>query len=308
MVAVRSLSCVVLLILVTACGNVEIKRSIDTEKCVIDSKIQSFDGTQLVADCYPGSGPAVLFIHGAFQSRVVWTPQVQSLAGRYQLVTYDLRGHGESDRPQLDVAFNRPGIPGRDVEAILDHLGVEQVVLVGWSFGSIVASDAAVQLGAPRVAGIVLVSGTIESNTDRNRENFGSLVDEVAAMQKSGGDSAFLESTRTFIADSYVSGAWDPDLFDLVLAANMSLSPDERARVVQRPPYRYASELNTLDIPVLLIHGDADNVFRIDSSVAAGDDLINSTFLRYEGTGHWPFLEMSDRFTRDLTAFVESVR
>ena len=279
-----------------------------SKRCAQDVAVTSFDGTKLAADCYPGNGKTIVLIHGAFQSRVVWERQIESLAGRYQLISYDLRGHGESGRPTSAEAFSENRVPGRDTEAVLDYFGVSRAVIVGWSFGSIVASDAAVQLGADRVAGLVLVSGTIESNTQRNRENFGPLSREIAAMRSEGGVAADEDAARRFVSDSYQVGKWDPQLLDRVLKANLSMSPEERTRAVLRPSHRYASKLNSLGIPVLLIHGKADNAFSVDSSIAAHEDLGHSALIKYEHTGHWPFLEKSDRFNTDVARFVDSVR
>ena len=162
-------------------------------------------------------------------------------------------------------------------------------------------------LGADRVAGLVLVSGTIESNTERNRSNFGELSLAVTAMRNAGGEKANLDATQKFLTESYRAGEWDPRLYDRVLAANLSLSSSERSRAVQRPSHRYASELNALGVPVLLIHGDADNLFSVESSRAAHADLVHSELLEYADTGHWPFLERSRRFDTDVAAFADSV-
>ena len=277
-----------------------------TNNCVANVSIKSFDGTKLVADCYPGKGPTVMLIHGAFQSRVVWQKQVQSLAGRYQLVLFDLRGHGESERPQTIASYNGLHTPARDVQAIVNHFNLAEVVLVGWSFGTIVASDAATYLGRDKVAGLVLVSGTAESATERNRQQFGSLMTEVDAMFQ---DDVAAESiaVERFVRDSYLLGTWDEDIFQQVLDVNKHFTPSDRSLVVARPTQRYAEQLNESKLPVLLIHGEQDQVFKVDASLASHSELKQSTLTLYEQTGHWPFIEQAERFNADLSAFVEAV-
>ena len=277
-----------------------------TNRCVKNVSIQSFDGTKLVADCYPGTGSTVMLIHGAFQSRLVWQKQVQSLAGKYQLVLFDLRGHGESERPRTIESYNGLHTPAQDVQAVINHFKLSEVVLVGWSFGTIVASDAVAYLGRDKVAGLVLVSGTAESATERNRQHFGSLMSEVGAMFHDDVEAESIAVER-FVRDSYRLGEWDEALFQQVLDVNRQLSPSDRSLVVARPTQRYAEQINQSNIPVLLIHGEQDPVFKIDASLAAHSELNRSTFTVYAQTGHWPFVEQAERFNADLSTFVEAV-
>src|SRR5690348_12008252 len=83
-----------------------------------------------------GSGdPAVLFIHGAFEDRTYFAPQVAHLAPRRRVVTLDLRGHGASDAPagvsMMDFAA--------DVLGVAEAAGVERAILCGHSMGGVVA-------------------------------------------------------------------------------------------------------------------------------------------------------------------------
>lgn len=276
--------------------------------CQQNARVSSVDGVELRADCYPGRGPAVVFIHGWSQSRVVWTPQIAAMLGERKLVSYDLRGHGESDRPVSEQAFLGKEVPSRDLESVLDHFGIAEAVLVGWSFGASVATESAAILGSDRVVGLVLVSGSIESASPRNAKNFGPLASLVGAMTQDmtqdDRKTEELAAVEQFLKDSYIAGEWDPALYQRVLDANMSLTPAERRRVSQRPPGYFAAVLNDLKLPVLLIHGENDNVFSMQSSIAAHAELDHSTLHIYEDTGHWPFLERPVLFSEHLRALL----
>ena len=80
------------------------------------------------------AGPEILFIHGFSQSHLSWMRQVDSdLAKEFRIVTYDLRGHGNSDKP-LDAARYRDSKAwGDEVQAVIDSAGLKRPVLVGWS-------------------------------------------------------------------------------------------------------------------------------------------------------------------------------
>ncbi|MEO1202999.1 MAG: alpha/beta hydrolase [Pseudomonadota bacterium] len=273
----------------------------------MNATITSFDGTALRGDCYGGPEPALVFVHGAFQSRQVWKHQIDAFRGANRVIAYDLRGHGRSARPQSDTAYRADWTPARDVAAVLDHFGAQRAILIGWSFGSIVAADAAVHLGRERIAGLILVSGTIESATPRNGSNFGPVSRESISGLGSADPAVRRAATRRYLQDSYRYGQWDPVMFDTALEANLEFTATERALVVARPEHRYAEALRSTGMPVMLIHGDADGVFLADSSVAAATELPDATLKLYPDTGHWPFLERPARFNADVREFAQTI-
>lgn len=278
---------------------------VKSDPCRQSQQILTRDREWLVADCYPGKEPAIVFIHGWSQSRVVWEKQIAAFAGSRSLVSYDLRGHGDSARPQEASSFLGDWIPAQDLKAVLDHFGIEQAVLVGWSFGSIVAANSAVFLGSERIRGVVLVSGTVESGTQRNLENFGPLMTELAPMSQPAPIEREKAAVHRFLSESYRFGSWPEGLYERVFDANMRLTAAERSLVAQRPRQVFADDLNRLGIPVLLIHGADDPVFSAESSRQGHADLDNSVLNIYEDTGHWPFIEQASRFNSDLRSFIE---
>ena len=104
------------------------------------------------------AGPEILFIHGFSQSHLSWMRQVDSeLAKEFRIVTYDLRGHGNSDKP-LDAARYRDSKAwGDEVQAVIDTAGLKHPVLVGWSYAGRVISDYLATHGAGQLAGINFV-------------------------------------------------------------------------------------------------------------------------------------------------------
>ncbi|WP_322817451.1 alpha/beta fold hydrolase [Tepidiforma sp.] len=81
-----------------------------------------------------GSGPPVLLSHGYSATSQMWHGQVQALADRYQIITWDMRGHGQSDSPDDPAAYSEAHTVA-DMAAILDSLGVQSAVIGGLSLG-----------------------------------------------------------------------------------------------------------------------------------------------------------------------------
>src|SRR5690349_6101948 len=87
-------------------------------------------------------GRPILFIHGWSQSHLCWRKQVaSSLGNEFRLVAFDLRGHGMSEAPSQSQHYTRAGLWAYDLAAIIDELGLERPILVGWSYGAFVICD-----------------------------------------------------------------------------------------------------------------------------------------------------------------------
>src|SRR5215217_1032079 len=82
------------------------------------------------------NGPEIIFIHGFSQSHLSWIKQVTSeLANEFHMVTYDLRGHGNSDKPFEAERYRDSKTWGDELQAVMDATGLKRPVLVGWSYG-----------------------------------------------------------------------------------------------------------------------------------------------------------------------------
>ncbi len=88
-----------------------------------------------------GQGEPILFIHGLGSSGRDWEPQVEFFAPHYQVITYDVRGHGQSGRPP--GPYSVP-LFAADAAALVDALGVAPLHVVGISMGGMIAFQLAV--------------------------------------------------------------------------------------------------------------------------------------------------------------------
>ena len=81
-----------------------------------------------------GTGPAVLLSHGYSATTRMWAGQVEALKNRYRVITWDMRGHGQSDSPDDPKAYSEAATVD-DIAGILNHLGVDKAVIGGLSLG-----------------------------------------------------------------------------------------------------------------------------------------------------------------------------
>ena len=81
-----------------------------------------------------GDGPAILMTHGFVASTGMWDGQVTAFRDAYRLVRWDMRGHGRTECPDDPSAYGQD-ITVADMVAILDHLEIDQAIIVGHSLG-----------------------------------------------------------------------------------------------------------------------------------------------------------------------------
>jgi pimeloyl-ACP methyl ester carboxylesterase len=152
----------------------------------------------------------VLLIHGLSQTAWIWAPVARRLAAAVPTVAMDLRGHGLSDAPTEDGAYDLD-VLAEDVTAVAEGSGLlgapeARVVLVGHGFGAVVAAGAAAALG-PRCAALVLVDGgweDLEIASGMDADEFLRGLDEPPEVMR---------SLRAFLADrrGFDPSTWDAD-------------------------------------------------------------------------------------------------
>ena len=107
-------------------------------------------------------GPPLLFIHGWSQSDLCWLNQVSGdLADTFRMVTFDLRGHGLSEKPPGPEYYADGQLWADDLASVIDQTGLDQPVLVSWSYGGYVVADYLRAYGDTHISGINLAGSAM---------------------------------------------------------------------------------------------------------------------------------------------------
>jgi pimeloyl-ACP methyl ester carboxylesterase len=116
-----------------------------------------------VSYCEHGGGPRpIVLIHGLLMDSRMYTKLAPTLAAHgHHVITVDMLGHGISGQPHSMTEYSMPQF-GRDVIALLDHLGLPQAVIAGTSLGANIALEVAVAAPA-RVRGLVIEMPVLEN-------------------------------------------------------------------------------------------------------------------------------------------------
>jgi len=269
--------------------------------------IETADRTSLFVTEW-GSGPPVVFTHAWGLRSDEWNYQVPALAAAgLRCVLYDRRGHGRSDRPATGYDIDTMA---DDLAAVIEHFELWGVTLVAHSLGSKEVIRYLTRHGDSRVARLVLVAPTtpLISRTADNPDGIDPVLIEanyqaVAADvpkwcadfeaagpyfgSSPGGSRGLVDWTTRMIVDT--------PLPVLLETYRLNANADMRA------------ELQKIQVPALIIHGDQDASAPIDLTGRKTADLIPRASLTvYPGAGHGLYASDHDTLNADLLAFIRA--
>ena len=252
-------------------------------------------------------GPPILFIHGWSQSHLCWAKQYQSaLADEFRLVAYDLRGHGMSEAPLEPEHYTDGRLWADDLAAIIDQLGLERPVLVGWSYGGFIICDYLRAHGQDRIAAIDFVAAV----TTLGEAAFGTLIgpgflDHIADATADDLPTS-IQGMRALVRTFPVK-PFPPDEVETLLASSMTVPARIRANLVARQ-IDGDDVLRTLEVPLLVTQGRADTIVlpAMAEHVLATCPTAEPSW--YEAVGHTAHLEQPERFNRELADLTRRAR
>ncbi|MFC6157207.1 alpha/beta fold hydrolase [Kribbella jiaozuonensis] len=244
-----------------------------------------------------GSGQPVVLIHGYPLSGASWEKQERVLlqAG-YRVVTYDRRGFGKSGQPTIGYDYDTFAA---DLNALLEYLDLTEVALVGFSMGTGEVTRYLGTYGSGRVTKAVLM-GAIPPfllKTGDNPEGVdGAVFDEIKAAIVKDRPAYFKDFLDNFYNVDVLGGtriseqAWQ-DSFTVAIGASAYAAH----ACVDTWLTDFRDDLPKIDVPTLLIHGDADRILPYAATAARLPGLIKDLrFVTVEGGPHniaWTFPE-----------------
>jgi pimeloyl-ACP methyl ester carboxylesterase len=258
-----------------------------------------------------GEGPALLMIYGIAGSSRAWREVMPTLAHDYTVIAPDLIGHGRSAKPVGDYSLGAYASGMRD---LLGVLGVERATMVGQSFGGGVALQLAFEHpeccerlvlvdsgGLGREVSWVLRLMTLPGTEFIMPALFPTLVRER------GNDISRMLYNRG-VRMARIGEMWSA-------YASLTESANRQAfvrtiRAVIDPGGQTVSAMDRLHLaaqmPTLIVWGDNDTIIPVSHAHAAHGAIPGSRLEIIEGCGHFPHVEVPERFLQLLLAFLET--
>ena len=242
-----------------------------------------------------GAGPnALLLVHGHPFNRTMWQPQLEHLLHRgWRVIAPDLRGYGGSSVvPGMTTLDDFAS----DLAALLDHLGINDVVIGGLSMGGQIVM-AFSQLFPQRVRGILLAATFPQSETENGKRRRNEMADRLL---REGIDGYAHEVLPSMLAPRSIEAM--PHVAEHVLAMMRSTAPEGAAAALRGRAERpdYSASLAALNVPGLIVVGSEDAFTTRADAERMHALLRGSELLWLEGVGHMPNLEQPAEFNAAL--------
>lgn len=248
-----------------------------------------------------------MLIHGWPLNGASWEKQEAALlAAGHRVITYDRRGFGASDKPSFGYDHDTFAA---DLDAVLTRLDLRDVVLVGFSMGSGEVTRYLGTYGSERVSRAVLL-GVLPPfllKTDDNPGGVDGIVFEKIRGAIRADRPAFIAG---FLADFYNVDVLGGDrVSDQVVqySWNVGVSASAKATVDCVPTWLtdFRADLPKIDVPVLIIHGDADRTLPLRSTaVPLSKAIAGARLVVLEGAPHGLIWTHATEVNKELLTFI----
>lgn len=238
-----------------------------------------------------GQGRAILLTHGHMSGRTAWDGQHQALGDRYRVISWDIRGHGQTDVPD-DPAQYSLELTVADIRALLGHLGIEGAVIGGLSLGGYVSL--AFYFAHPEmVEALVICDSGPGYRNAQTREQWNERAFARAAELEAKGLESLASRSRE------VSETRSRHRSARALAhATRGILAQQGSTVIDGLP--------SIAVPTLVIVGDHDAPFLAPCEYIA-KKVGGARLETIAGAGHSSNLDQPEAFNRVLGDFLDSL-
>lgn len=245
------------------------------------------DGVQIYYEVH-GEGPALLLTHGYSATSAMWEGQVEPLSKRFKLITWDMRGHGQTDSPQDQGAYSEAATVA-DMAALLDAAGARSAVIGGLSLGGYMSL--AFHLKHPeRTRALLIIDTGPGYRKDEARDGWNATsirrAEKLEAEGLPTGGSAEVRMARHRSAEGLAKAA--------------------RGMLTQRDS-RVIDSLPGIRVPSIVIVGENDTPFLAASDYMAAK-IPGAKKAVIPNAGHAANIDQPELFNAALLGFLEEQR
>ena len=255
-----------------------------------------------------GKGQPILFVPGWTMTTKLWKKQVQALSKDHQVITMDFRGHGNSSKTLSNHTIPRYA---KDVRALIDHLKLDKVVLVGWSLGGPVLFSYWEQFGPEKIKALGFVdtapsaSPSVSSGSHgAGNIEFDKMNETLMALASARRDMAF-----GFISGCFKEGNASKKDVEWILSEHLKTPTAIATAIFSDYFYRdFTDTLKKITVPTIVFSGSSP---LSKDSVKVGQwmssQIPKATFVPFEKGGHMLFYEQPDKFNAALATFIKGI-
>lgn len=252
-----------------------------------------------------GEGGPIFLIHGWTMNHKFFRHNIPELSRTHRVVTMDIRGHGHSGKQETNLSLSQAA---RDARRIIDHLGLDNVTVVGWSMGTSLIHNYFDQFGGEKLKGAVFIDMTPYLVNEGGWEHgvFGSLDYRAAYALERDIFEDRLTVEEAFIPACFKGGEVPDEETKEWWTRESMLTPTSVmvAFWTSMVAHDWREQLSSIPVPVLLCYGAHSALYPTKIRDYLKENLPESTLVVFEESGHSPFWEEPEKFNREIAAFV----
>ncbi|RVT85317.1 alpha/beta hydrolase [Rhodobacteraceae bacterium CCMM004] len=260
-----------------------------------------------------GQGRPFVMVPGWSQTALQWHAQIERFSRDHRVIAVDMRGHGESDKPDHGYRIHRLS---QDLRELMLSRDLDDAVLMGHSMGCSVLWGLWDLYGGDRTGALILVDEPaylLQSDflTAEEQSQAGAIFphDTAVAICNGLSDPAGAAAMTATLLDTMVTKDMPAEMRAAIDDQNFKFPRDIAARLIMNHVYQdWRDVLPRIDVPTLCIGAEASNVpadcMRWAASVIPGAEL--EVFGADEGGSHFMFMENAEKFNARVAAFVHA--
>ena len=247
------------------------------------------DGVNLYYEVHGDQGPVILLTHGYSATSQMWSGQVEMLSKAHQLVTWDMRGHGQSDSPD-DPALYSESATVADMAALLDRVGAPSAIIGGLSLGGYM-SLAFNRAHPDRTQALLIIDTGPGYKNDAAREGWNQTSIRTAERYERDGLGVLSSGSAERRTARHTSA--------------QGLAHAARGMLTQRDAGVITS-LPDIKVPAIVIVGSEDTPFLAASDYMAAK-IPGAKKVVIEGAGHAANIDKPEAFNAALAGFLSGL-
>ena len=238
----------------------------------------------------PVDAPVVVLIHGLGLCRQLWRPHIPAFSDTYRILNYDLFGHGDSAAPPQQASLS---VYAEQISALMDHVGVSQAALVGFSIGGMINRRFA--LDYPNRLWALAI---LNSPHDRGDKGQKAVEDRAKTVRDQGALATMDAALERWFTPEF--RAQRPDAMDMVRNWRLQADPEgyaQAAWVLANGVRELICPAPPVATPTLVLTCENDSGSTPDMTTAIAAEIAGSQKMIVPSLQHLGLMEQPEAFT-----------
>lgn len=236
----------------------------------------------------------LILLHGWLNNHTVWLNEIQALKENYTSYLLDLRGHGESYKPEGKEAYTLEEF-AQDIDDLITQENIETYTLVGYSMGGMISLYH--ESKRQSADSLVLIDTSLDPGMEMFRNKYGETILDFIEMINTKGylEPEDVDLTNTYPSLNWLSGLRNTSINITGFCLDMMLHLDLQ------------DEIEEISIPTLIIHGENDNIIPVEHGKEISNHIEQGKLMTLDKGNHFSILKTPQEISLHIKQFLDEI-